>query len=378
MRFFEFRNTIKPVISESARIQHAEDIVFWEGSQGAKRALQSLANLAKGGHRDVTVKWDGSPAVIFGRDENGDFVFTDKSGFSAKGYDGKSKSPKDLEAMLMNRPGAQRNPEGYGQFAGNMKQAFVYFEKAVPRDYRGFFKGDMLYFNTPQQIKGEYIFKPNVVEYRVAADSDLGKRIGQSKTGIVIHREVDANGEETALQNADIFQGTDVLVVPPVTAQNPPQIDSESIGQLKALIAKDASAIDSLLDQNKLTEMKMKDLPNIFYTYTNSKVDTGLENLGKDFIQWLSTSKVSAAKQAKIKEYLSQNAQGFNALWEVVSAIQKVKDDIISQLDQQDIPVKQSMGGEEGGEGYVLAHPEGDIKLVPRQTFSRINRSIER
>jgi hypothetical protein len=378
MRFFEFRNTTTVISEAAARIQHAEDIVFWEGSQGAKRALQSLANLAKGGHKDVTVKWDGSPAVIFGRDENGDFVFTDKSGFSAKGYDGKSKSPKDLEAMLMNRPGAQRNPEGYGQFAGNMKQAFIYFEKSVPRDYQGFFKGDMLYFNTPPQKNGEYIFKPNVVEYRVDADSDLGQRIGQSKTGIVIHREVDAAGEETALQNSDIFQGTDVLVVPPVTAQNPPQIDSESIGQLKAIIAKDAAAIDSLLDQNKLTEIKMKDLPNIFYTYTNSKVDTGLENLGKDFVQWLSTSKVSATKQAKIKEYISQNVQGFRALWEVVSAIQKVKDNIINQLDQQDIPVKQSMAGEEGGEGYVLAHPEGDIKLVPRQTFSRINRSLER
>lgn len=378
MRFLEFRITPARVLSEGARIQHAEDIVFWEGSQGAKRALQSLANLAKGGHKDVTVKWDGSPAVIFGRDENGDFVFTDKSGFSAKGYDGKSKSPDELQAMLMNRPGAQRNPEGYGQFAANMKQAFEYFEKAVPDDYRGFFKGDMLYFNTPQLAKGEYVFKPNVVEYRVDSNSELGKRIGQSKAGIVVHREVDAAGNETALQNGDIFQGNDVLVVPPVTAQNPPQVDNESIGQLKAIIAKDAAAIDSLLDQNKLTDMKMKDLPDIFYTYTNSKVDTGLENLGKDFLQWLSTSKVSPAKQTKIKEYISQNVQGFRALWEVVTAIQKVKDDIINQLDQQDIPVKQSMAGEAGGEGYVLAHPEGDIKLVPRQTFSRINRSIER
>jgi hypothetical protein len=378
MRFFEFKNTVGSMLTESARIQHAEDIVFWEGSQGAKRALQSLINLEKGGHKNVTVKWDGSPAVIFGRDSEGNFVFTDKSGFVAKGYDGKSKSPKDLETMLMNRPGAQKNPEGYGQFASNMKQAFVYFEKAVPRDYRGFFKGDMLYFNTPLLRNSEYVFKPNVVEYRVDANSELGKRIGQSKTGIVIHREVSDSGEETALQNSNIFQGTDVLVVPPVTAQNPPKINTESIGQLKAIIAKDAAAIDSLLDSNKLTDMKMKDLPDIFYTYTNSKVDTGLANLGKDFLQWLSSSKVSPAKQKKVAEYIQQNAQGFKALWEVVSSIQKVKDDIIDQLDQQNIPVKQSMAGEKGGEGYVLAHPEGDIKLVPRQTFSRINRSIER
>ncbi len=86
MRFFEFKQIVKEM---EARIQHAEDIIFWEGSAGAKRALQSLANMAKGGHKDVTIKWDGSPAVIFGRDADGKFVFTDKSGFSAKGYDGK-------------------------------------------------------------------------------------------------------------------------------------------------------------------------------------------------------------------------------------------------------------------------------------------------
>ena len=378
MKFFEFKQTTKLVLSESSRIQHAEDIVFWEGSKGAARALQSLIDLEKGGHRNVTVKWDGSPAVIFGRDAEGNFVFTDKSGFVAKGYDGKSKSPKELKAMLMNRPGAQKNPRDYSQFADNMKTAFTYYEKAVPQDYVGYFKGDMLYFDKPELSNGEYVFKPNVVEYRVDARSELGQRIGQSKTGIVVHREVDENGNETELHNGNLIQSKDVLVVPPVTAQQPPKINSESIGKLKAVIAKNASAIDLLLDLDTLTSMKMKDLPNVFYTYTNSKVDTGLENLGKDFLQWLTGSKVSAAKQKKIAEYVQQNAQGFRALWEVVSSIQKVKDDIISQLDRQDIPVKQSMAGEAGGEGYVLTHPKGDIKLVPRQTFSRINRSIER
>jgi len=319
-----------------------------------------------------------SPAVIFGRDDDGNFVFTDKSGFTAKGYDGKAKSADDLEKMLMARPGAQKNPEGYGQFAGNMKQAYTAFESAVPKDYRGFFKGDMLYFSTPQVKNGEYVFKPNVVEYRVDAKSDLGKKIGQSQTGIVIHREVDADGTEGALQNSGIFQGNDVLVVPPVTAQAAPKVDDSGIKRLKAMISKDAAAIDALLNNDELTLKKIKDLPEIFYTYTNSKVDTGLENLGKDFMQWLASSKVNPAKQKKVVEHVQQHSQGFNALWEVVTTIQQVKDDIIAQLDKQDIPVKQRMAGEEGGEGYVLAHPEGDIKLVPRQTFTRINRSIQR
>lgn len=366
-------------VVEGARIQHAEDIVFWEGSKGAQRALQSLMNLEKGGHKDVTVKWDGSPAVIFGRDEEGNFVLTDKSGFTAKGYDGKSKSPEDLKNMFLNRSGGKnRENPGYVEFANNMAGIFSIFERATPEEFRGYFKGDLLYYNKPQLKNEEFVFKPNIVEYRVDSTSDLGKKIANSKTAIVIHRQVSEDGTEGPLQDSDIFKGEELLVVPPVTAQAAPKVDASGIKRLKSVIAKDAAAIDDLLNPATLTDQKMKDLPEIFYTYTNSKVDTGLENLGKDFMQWLATSKVSAVKQKKVAEYIQQHQKGFAALWSVVTTIQQVKDDIIAQLDKQDIPVKQSMAGEEGGEGYVLAHPGGDIKLVPRQTFTRINRSIER
>jgi hypothetical protein len=381
MRFVEFRQptTSARILTEGARIQHAEDIVFWEGSKGAQRALQSLMNLEKGGHKDVTVKWDGSPAVIFGRDEEGNFVFTDKSGFTAKGYDGKSKSPEDLKNMFLNRSGGKnRENPGYVEFANKMAGIFEAYDKATPQDFRGYFKGDLLYFNTPALKNGEFVFKPNVVEYRVTADSELGKKISRSRTAIVIHRQVSEDGTEGPLQDSDIFLGEEVLVVPPVTAQAAPKVDAAGIKKLKSVIAKDAVAIDDLLNPATLADQKMKDLSDIFYTYTNSKVDTGLENLGKDFAQWLQSSKVSPIKQKKVMEYIQQHSRGFQALWEVVSTIQQVKDDIISQLDRQDIPVKQSMAGEEGGEGYVLAHPEGDIKLVPRQTFTRINRAVER
>ena len=367
------------VLAEGARIQHAEDIVFWEGSKGAQRALQSLINLEQGGHQDVTVKWDGSPAIIFGRNDEGEFILTDKSGFTAKGYDGKATSAKDLKNMFLNRSGGKnRDNPGYVEFANKMAAIFDEYERATPEDFRGFFKGDLLYFTTPPLKEGDYVFKPNVVEYRVDSDSELGKKIGASTSGVVIHRQVSADGAEGPLQDADIFQGNEVLVVPPVTAQSAPKVDDAGIKKLKSVISKDAAAIDDLLDPNVLTEKKLKKLPDVFYTYTNSKVDTGMENLGKDFTQWLQGANLSDAAKRKIVEYIQEHQKGFNALWEVVSTIQQVKDDIIQQLDKQDIPVKQSMAGEEGGEGYVLAHPEGDIKLVPRQTFTRINRSIER
>ena len=47
-----------------------------------------------------TIKWDGKPAVIFGRNERGEFILTDKSGFLAKGYDGMAKSPQDIERIM--------------------------------------------------------------------------------------------------------------------------------------------------------------------------------------------------------------------------------------------------------------------------------------
>ena len=384
MRFFEFRQTVKTSLVEGARIQHAEDFVFWDGSKGALRVLNSLAELEKGGHQDVTVKWDGSPAVIFGRNENGEFIFTDKSGFTAKGYDGRATSPDALQQMLMGRPGAN-NPDpdkaaDYKRFVVKMVDVFDEFEKATPEDYRGFFKGDLLYFETPPIVDGYYIFKPQIVQYSVQTDSELGKKIGASKAGIVIHREVDAAGQEGPLNNGNIFQGNEVLVFPPITASSPPEIDKSSLQELKGIIAKDANAIDALLNVNTLTQMKLKKLPEVFYAYMNSKVDTGLNNLGQDFLQWVQRrNQLSEAAKQKIIEYIQNNQQGFNAMWEVVTKIMQVKDDIIRQLDQQDIPVKQSIPGHgEGGEGYVLADPQGDIKLVPREYFTKANRAQER
>ena len=390
MRFFEFRNveTKKKILSEGARIDHAEDIVFWEGSAGAMRALEALKSLEGDSHQDVTIKWDGSPAIIFGRNEAGEFVLTDKSGFGAKGYDGKAKSADDLEAMLKNRPGYQKDPEGYGAFVANMKDIYDEYEKAVPKDYRGYFKGDLLYFNTPEKRDGNYVFTPNIVTYSVDSNSELGKKIGASKTGVVIHREVDEMGNEGPLKNADIFQGNEVLVVPPISVERPADAPNEELAQLERVIKQNADGIDELLNTEELAQRKMTDFPKVLYAYTNSKVDTGLQNLGADFAQWLEQRKqISDRKKANILEYVKLHAKAFSAMWQTVSTLMKVKDDIIKQFDSHDQTVKQEIGSHgpvradahgQGGEGYVLAHPEGDIKLVPREYFTKANRSVER
>jgi hypothetical protein len=236
----------------------------------------------------------------------------------------------------------------------------------------------MLYFNTPDTIGETLSFKPNTVTYTVQKDSDIGKQIARSKTGVVIHRVVDQNGNEGPLGQTPPFEGKEVLVLPPVTVVDAPNVDMSSIKEVSGIVSNNANEIDSLLNKETLAAMKVSDFSQILYTYTNSKVDTGLDKLGKDFVQWLSGSKVSKNKQAKIIEYVKTNIKAFNALWQTVNGIMRVKDDIINQLENQPADVKASIGGKPGGEGYVLANPKGDIKLVNRAGFSAANRAVKR
>lgn len=388
MKLHEFMQTpvTGRILSENAgqkkgRIQHAEDIVFWEGSSGARRAVQSLENVTKGAYQSVSLKWDGSPAAIFGRNENGEFVFTDKSGFVSSKYDGKVKSPEHMKKMLFTRGKNNRTKDPvYRNFVKNMMQAFVLFQRAVPQDFRGFVKGDMLYFDTPKQVNGSYVFTPNVVTYSVDANSKLGNRIASSKMGIVLHRKVDSQGNESPLDREveQVITGTEILAVPPVHPTQSPQLDDKKINQLNAFINKYAAEIDELLNRDKLRERKISDLPDLMYRYVNSKVDTGLNNLGKDFLDWLKNSNVSTSKKIRVPEYVMENRIGFEALWKVVSSIMIMKNHLIKQMDKQKLPVTQSINNMDGGEGYVISSSKGDIKMVSRDFFSRANRAVQR
>ena len=262
----------------------------------------------------------------------------------------------------------------------NMKNAFGIMEKATPKGFRGYFKGDMLYFHEPQQEQDMYHFKPNIVQYTVKTDSDLGKKINASQMGVVVHRVIDKDGNEQPFKDFDIMEGNELLVIPPVTVSETPSVDESNVGKLEALIASNGSAIDSFLDKAKLKQMQVSDFPTILYTYINQKVDSGLDNLGRDFLKWLGDSKVSGNKQRKIQEYVSQNVKTFSAIWDTVNGIMSVKNNIIDQLNNQDADVKATINGQPGGEGYVLADPDGDMKLVNRGKggFTAANRSIQR
>jgi hypothetical protein len=380
MKLVEFKTITGrcDILLEDARIHHLEDFVLWNGSQGAREAVTALSNINKN-LKSVTIKWDGAVGVIFGRNPNGEFIFTDKAGFVAKGYDGRVNNADDLGAMIQSRAKDDSKAEDYKIFADKMKSVFPVVEAATPEDLEGYYKADILYFRQPELQDGIYRFKPNVVTYSVKADSALGKKIARSEVGIVIHSKINEQGVDQPMPEDLEFRGSKLLVMPPVTVSEPITVDDAALDQVKALLSQHSRDIDSVLDRNKLSAMKVSDFAQILYRYVNNKVFKGESDLGRDFVKWLTTiSAVSRNKQGKIVDYVKQEVKGFNALWKVFVGIQAAKDAVIRQLDSQQSDVTASTNDQPGGEGYVIQTAQGPIKLVNRAGFSRQNFQLNR
>ena len=129
---------------------------------------------------------------------------------------------------------------------------------------------------------------------------------------------MDEQGQESALPQGtfESFEGNDVFAVPPVTVQKTAKINNKSILELKQAISKFKGPIDDLLNKPRLRELKMSDFSQILYNYTNSKVDTGMDDMGKDFLQWLKgKAGISEVKKKRIAEYIETHKVGYNALW---------------------------------------------------------------
>ena len=379
MKLVEFKKTSGKckAIVESARIQHAEDLILFQGHQGALKAIDMLKDIA-GGKQGVSIKWDGSPAVVFGFNPNNEFIFTDKAGFNAKNYDGKSTNADDLESMIMNRVKDESKRKSYAQYSMKMKQAFPTVLKSMPDKFQGYFVGDMLYFQQPKKQGSLFVFKPNVVEYSVDANSEIGKRIGNSRVGVVIHHTMNEQGSISPLNDTTMFKDNGLLALPPATKTHPGNVDLSMLQSAEAEVRKNAGAIDMFLNKGKLQELKLTDLPNVLYAYVNSKVDTGLDNLGKDFGQWLENSAVSSPKKIRIKEYIVRNKTGFDAVFRTIATVMETKDMMVDQLDATGSDIIATIDGEKGGEGYVAGAGGNSIKLVKRSGFSRANRAINR
>jgi hypothetical protein len=155
--------------------------MFLGGIDGTRQAinfLRDLRDMLKGNATsavDITVKWDGAPAIFAGVDpEDGKFFVAKKSVFNVnpKLY----KSDKEIDDDLS------------GTLNSKFKVALREFSKLGIEDV---LQGDLMFTDDIETstIDGEkyYTFQPNTIVYAAPVNSDFGRRLKTSKIGIVWH-----------------------------------------------------------------------------------------------------------------------------------------------------------------------------------------------
>ena len=168
--------------AKNTHMTHIEDLILDGGVKGARQAiiaLRSLRDMLQGNAKsavDVTVKWDGAPAVFAGEDpETGEF-FVAKKGIFAK-------NPKIYKSH------ADIDADTSGDLSKKLKLAF---DNLKDLGIKGVIQGDFMFDSSDlkrEKINGipHVVFHPNTIAYAIPDDSALAKEIRSAKIGIVWH-----------------------------------------------------------------------------------------------------------------------------------------------------------------------------------------------
>lgn len=202
-------------MAKNTHLEHLEDDILNLGSEGGKSAiafLKSLGSMLTQGDKsksiNITTKWDGAPAIICGTDPaTGMFFVGNKSVFA-------KTNPK----VCVSNTGVDKfyPSGGLNQI---LKDCLTYLSKL---DIDGVIQGDLLFTENTKSVtnvggKRCVTFTPNTITYAIPLDTELGKRVNNSKIGIVFHTTYSGSTMEgmSAGFGVDVspYQGHDDIAV---------------------------------------------------------------------------------------------------------------------------------------------------------------------
>jgi hypothetical protein len=359
--------------AKNPRIPYIEDLVFQKGLAGVREALDIIKQTAENTRQYATIKWDGSPAVIFGRNDAGQFMLTDKAGATAVGYEGLATSPEQIARIMAQR---DQTAAAKGNRADRVEkllpmyqELWPYLEAATPKNFRGYFKGDMLYSSADPVTAdaGLLLFQPNKmggIPYRIPENSPLGQRIKDSKIGLAIHTYMDdpAGAEQSVTDPESKLKKVPGLMVTGATVNDLQnlKLNRKIMSELSSYArGENAQALQGLLNPTELRALQITDLPKLMEDFINSLKGTDYSNATPQaFGEWLKT-KVTPRKYNNIVEYLQSprsNILGMSVAFAIWNKLHELKIDLQRQLDLQ----------QPGQEGWVFSTPAGRAKLVSR------------
>jgi len=362
----EFIQSLQEAIT--GRTPHPEDAIFIS-STAALQQIQSLKGVIAN-PANLTIKWDGYPAIIFGRMPDGKLGMADKYMFDRGVL---VTSPEEWQQY-----DAQKASGGLrGTLYDAAAALWPGLNAAV--EGSGYYWADLMYAGQLTPQKGSYVFKPNLVEYHVDVNSPLGKIIGSSVGGVVVHQFFQDIGATPVQWNGKGLKNVPggVAIISPTagnkfTLKTPVQLERAAI----AAVEKYGKAVDELLSTlPQTTRDKIK-------TYFNKRI-TGQTN--QDLHDWLQTQ-ISAKQynvlvgpdftgtmfqQSKNGEIVeSVGYAGLKAIW---NSIYAYKQNLAKQLAAQVTGIEEFVNGQPAGEGFIFPTSSGLVKIVDRQVFSAAN-----
>lgn len=396
MKFKTFLNEQK-----NTHMEHLEDVVLNGGVEGTRFAIDYIRGvrdmLAGKSKRafNITVKWDGAPAVFCGIDPTDGKFFVAKKGIF-------NKNPKVYKTP------AEVDADTSGELADKLKMALKYFKDLGIKDV---IQGDLLY--TSDSIKHveidgeEYIsFQPNTIVYTVPVKSKLAQQILRTKIGVVWHTIYRGDSFETMkatfgedistkLKNVSTVWHTDATFKDVSGAANFTQEETKQITGILSQVGRLFNSIpaDVLNDISNNEELLMR-----IKTFNNTKIRAGekitnpsqhvvgMMNYIHAYYQKDIDSKKTEAGKAKGKEkqkallsYFTRHSKADIAkIFVLMNLLVDAKHLIVAKLN------KVSTLGTflRTADGYRVTSPEGyvaidhigsAVKLIDRLEFSRAN-----
>jgi hypothetical protein len=387
---------------KNLHLEHLEDNIINFGIDGGRQSitfLQELRNMLKGnssGRVNMTVKWDGAPAIFCGpHPETKKFFVAKKSLFN--------KEPK----FYTSEKEIKDAPELSGELESKFLDSFKYLSKLGMKEI---LQGDLMFTNdkksTSMDGKKFITFQPNTILYAVEVDSAVGKEISSAKLGIVFHTTYSGSsidtlsasfGAKLPSKSSDVWMDDatykDTTGYGNMTATETLKLTNALTSVGKAFHGITNKDLKKFMDIQQT--LNSKGAAGASYkTYTNSLIRAGKWNPnGQDYMNHVETywrdkivANIKIEKNKIIKEQIGKDImRDLNVIRAMVDNLTHFQGYIITakQLIIDALNRVKSVGtfkqtdtGFEvvNPEGYVAIDSDGNaVKLVNRLQFSQNN-----
>ena len=395
----------------NAHLTHLEDLSLFNGKKGAVEAIRFLKNLSTivKGHSpkkfNITTKWDGSPAIVCGKDPADGKFFVGTKGVFAKSPK-LNKSAQDIETNH-----ADVGDNDKSGLRGKLNTALQHLSKL---NIENVLQGDLMFTQGDLQERGfenkKYLtFKPNTITYAVPSDSELANKMRSAKVGIVFHTAYEGESLDNMSasfkvdlsnlnQTADVWFDDayikDFSGMATMTAKESEAVDS-AIADAQKYLGSIGNVFEFLSGSEAGNDLKINIAANMNANIKQNSIQQDPEQFFNQFIAdynrraeekiaQLKTGREGPAGQRRLNalqiglDYLNtnkSNMMSFYALWLKLGAIKDVLYKKLSNIKA--IDSFEEVDGElkvRDPEGFVaIDHIGSAVKVVDRLDFSRKN-----